>query len=230
MRLLFHILILPIFILVCAVVMMWLPLPDFLPPALSRGRNQLAAVVTGVLFMGNLVWTALYVIGSLLQHSRAVDEAFSPLGLEGQSYLLFGRQYHGLVEGRQVDVTFVKGRWSATLNIYVVADIDTRVAIGAKRPLLDCRECPRLSLGDSDLRHVQIFAQDEAWTRGLLADLEARGALSRLMAGQKSLGQGELYLQPGRIWLNSHPSRVDAAAFGQWFEDLMTLVKALSKF
>ncbi len=233
MRLLFHMLILPIFILICAVLMMWLPLPDFLPPALSNGRNLAAALAAGALFMGNLVWMALYVIGSLLQYSRAVDHAFVPLGLEAQAYLLFGRQYHGLFQGRQVDITFVRGRWSTALNIYVAAPLDTRAAIGAKRPLLDCRDCPRLALSIPGLHDVQIFAQDEAWTRNLLADATVQAALSRLMAGQKLLGQGELYIQPDRIWSSSRPQRVDAAVFRQWFEDLMTLVeaaKALSKF
>ncbi len=200
MRLLFHILILPVFIFACALAVIWLPLPDLFPAPLSQSRNQIAAAVTGVLLMANIIWMSIYILGLLLQPGHAVDHALAPLELKAKSYLLFGRQYHGIVQERQVDITFITGRWGWTaLNIYVKADLDTRAAIGEKRPLLDCRDCPRLPLNDPDLSHLAVFTRNEAWAKSLMVDSKGKAALSRLMADQKSFGLGDLYLQPGRI-------------------------------
>jgi len=189
------------------------------PPELAEGLR------TGLL--GNLIWLTVYVVSSRLQHSRAVDQPLVSLGLEAKSYLLFGRQYHGLVQGRQVDITFVRGRWGdSALNITVQVDLDTRAAIGQKRPLLDCRACPRLILSDPDLSHLEIYAQDEVWMQNLLAQSAAREALKRLMNDQASPGHREIYLQPGRIWFYAHPQEIAAAPFDLWIEDLIIVAES----
>src|SRR5713101_4380521 len=38
------------------------------------------------------------------QRRRQLDAAFSPLGLAGSGFNLTGRQYHGTLQGRRVDV------------------------------------------------------------------------------------------------------------------------------
>ncbi len=166
-------------------------------------------------------------VASLLQYGQPVDQALAPLGLKGQSYMIFGRQYHGLVQGRPVDITFVRGRWGWTaISIYVKANLNTRLAIGKKRPLLDCRDCARLILSDPDLNQLEIFAQDEGWAYNLLADSKVKAVVSRLMTGQKSPGHIEIYLQPDRVWLYAHSPKIAEAPLKQWVEDLLALAEA----
>ena len=118
MRLLFHRLLVPVLVFGCAIAAMWLPLPRSFPPALSGGRNQMAAIATGLVLLSNLLWLAGYAVNSRVQYNSAVDWPLVSQGLEAKSYMLFGRQYRGTLQGRQVDVTFVRGRWrDFALNI-----------------------------------------------------------------------------------------------------------------
>jgi hypothetical protein len=154
---------------------------------------------------------------------------FTSRGLTSHSYLGLGRQYQGLVQGRQVDVHFTPSQrlQPALLNIYVAADLDTRVAIGEQKPLLDCTDCPRVDVNELDLSHLQVFAEETVWARGLLAEPTNRATLSRLLGSQGEHGFREIYIQPGKIWLRAHPSsRVTEDRIGEWFDDLLALAEA----
>jgi hypothetical protein len=197
----------------------------------------MAAIATGLLGMGYLVALAVYVFSAYLGAGRALDGVCASLGLTSESYWIFGRRYHGSVErershGRQqIDITFLPSRrpGASILNIYVYARLGMRMAIGQRRPLLDCRDCPRLDMDDPALAHLEFFARDEVAARTLLADPAIRAALSRLMVRQELPGLGtafqELYVQPDRIWFRSHAQRVTEVQFRQWLDDLVALAQ-----
>ena len=209
MRTLLIIIIPPLLIFACALLIIWLPLPQPFPPALSGGRNQVAAVVAGLLGLAYLVGLALYLIASFRQAGQALDSPFLARGLTAENYLGVGRTYRGPVEGRAVEANYLpaQGLRPALLNVYVAAELGTRAAAGQKRPLLDCRDCAPL--------------------RDIRADEGSRAALNHLMSGQKSLGIRELYWQPERIWLRAHPSyRVAAEQVEGWLDALLLLAKA----
>jgi len=229
MRTLLIIIVPPLLIFVCALLIVWLPLPQPFPPALSGGRNQVAAVVAGLLGLAYLVGLALYLIASFRQAGQALDSPFLARGLTAENYLGVGRSYRGSVEGRAVEANYLpaQGLRPALLNVYVAAELGTRAAAGEKRPLLDCRDCAPVDLDEFDLGSLQIWAEDGERLRNLLADKGSRAALNRLVSEQKSLGIRELYWQPERIWLRAHPSyRVAGEQVEGWLDALLLLAKA----
>jgi hypothetical protein len=232
MQLLLLIFVPPILLFGFALIVMRLPLPRPFPPPQSNGRNLMAAVTTGILGVGYMIGLAVYVISLFLQAGRDLDAVFAPYGLTSRGYLVFGRQYHGEVESRQVDVDFVpaQGQRPALLNVYVSAAAGTRVAIGGQKPLLDCANCQRVTVDEPTLDYLHILAQDAAWVHALLADPANVAALGRLLEEQETLGLRELYVQPHRIWLRAHPSpQATEPHIQQWLNDLLALAQAVEK-
>jgi len=227
-RILLLILVPPILLFLCALLFLWAPLPHPFPPALSAGRDRISVIVTGILGIGYLIGLAVYVTSSFRRAGRVLDPVLTSTGLASESYLVFGRQYRGMIEGREVEVYFVpsQGVRSAQLSISVSAKLGARIAIGQRRPLLDCRDCARLEIAESGLSHLQFYAQEEGLARRLLADTASREALTRVMETHEEHGFRELYLQPQRVWLRAHPRRMTGELFRQWLEDVLALAEA----
>ncbi len=231
LRILLMLLIPPILLFLCALMIIWLPLPQPFPPALSRGRNLMSAIVTGILGAGYIVGLALYVVATFLRAGRVFDPVLAPAGMVSKSYLVFGRQYQGVLEGREVEIYFVpsSGIRLAQLNVYVAADIGMRVAMGWRRPLLDCGNCERLEAAGAELRGVQVYAQEEERAGRLLNDAASSEAIARLLADQEAYGIREIYLQPERVWLRARPQGMNGKRFRQWLDDVLVLAEASEK-
>ncbi len=206
---------------------LWAPLPHPFPPALSAGRDQMSAIVTGILGIGYLIGLAVYVTSSFRRAGRVLDPVLTSTGLASESYLVFGGQYRGVIEGRQVEVCLVpsQGIRPALLNIHVSAKLGARMAIGQRRPLLDCRDCARLEVAELGLGPLQVYAQEEERSRRLLTSPASREALTRVMEAQEEHGFREIYFQPGRVWLPAHPHRMTEELFRQWLEDVLALAE-----
>jgi len=123
-----------ILIFALALLILWLPLPRPAPPPFSDGRNLLAAALTGLLGAG---------LAAFRRSGEGFDSVFQMRGLAAGRYHLFGRSYRGLVDGRVVKVVFLPPRslQRALLNMTVSAKLAGRMAVGARTPLLDCRDC-----------------------------------------------------------------------------------------
>lgn len=225
-RIVLLILIPPVLLFAFALLMMWLPLPQPFPSSFSGGRDLVVAIMTGILGIGYMIGLGTYLMSSFSQAGRQLDPLFRSRGLIPRNYLVFRRQYQGIINGRQVEVRFTPswGLQRALLEMYVSTDLDMRMAIGRRRPLLDCRDCPRVDVDDLDLSHLQLFAEEAIRARRLLADPAHRATLIRLISNQEGNGFRDIYLQPGRIWLRAHPSsRATKAHIEGWLDGLMSL-------
>ena len=191
----------------------------------------MSAIVTGVLGAGYIVGLALYVVSTFLRAGRVLDPVLASAGMVSKSYLVFGRQYRGVLEGREVEVCFVpsSGIRPAQLNVYVAADIGTRAAIGRQRPLLDCRDCAQLEVAGTELQDVQMYAQQEERAGRLLSDAASSEAIARLLDDQEEYGIREIYLQPERVWLRARPQGMSGKQFRQWLDDMLALAEASEK-
>ena len=191
----------------------------------------MAAITIGILGAGYLIGLTVFVIASFRRASHALDSVLTSAGLASESYLLFGRRYRGVIQGRHVEVTFVpaQGANAAQLNVYVSASLGTRVAIARGKPLLDCGDCPRVNLDESPLGGFQVYSRDGEYARRLLADSEVRDALERLLDGGDVAGIREVYLQPERAWLRARPHGLTEGLFRQWLDDLIALAEAGEK-
>ncbi len=191
----------------------------------------MSAIVTGVLGAGYVVGLAVYVVSTFLRAGRVLDPVLASAGMVSKSYLVFGRQYQGVLEGREVEVNFVpsSGVRPAQLNVYVAVNIGTRVALGWQRPLLDCRDCERLEAAGAELRGVQVYAQEEERAGRLLNDAASKEAMARLLDDQETYGIREIYLQPERVWLRARPQGMRGKRFRQWLDDVLVLAEASEK-
>ena len=229
MRVVLIILVPAILLFGVALLLLWLPLPGPLPAPLSRGRNLMAAVTTGVLGLGYVLGLAVYVISSVRQAGQTLDAALTARGLASSSYLGVGRRYHGLIGGRQVTVYFMpaQGIQRALVDVHVSADLGARAALGEGRPLLDCRDCARVTVEGADWGRFDVYGEDETWVRRLLAD-PARGALLLGLLGDRQRdGLRELYLQPDQVWLRARPTTpVTGEHVQRWLDDVLALAQA----
>ncbi|MEA3336515.1 MAG: hypothetical protein U9R25_11435 [Chloroflexota bacterium] len=232
MRFLFLILAPAVVLLFVASVLVGLPLPAPFPDAGSQDRNLLAAVAVGVLGIAYLVWLTVYAVVSFRQAGQALDPALTSRGLTAQSHLGFGRKYHGRIRDRQVAMSYfpARGLRRALLDMAATASIQGRAAIGERRPLLDCANCPPVPIEGGDMGELQVFSEDPAWIQRFLAEQEHRQEILRLLGDQQGAGFRELYLQPGRIWLRGHPTpQVTASQVTQWLDDLLALAELLER-
>jgi hypothetical protein len=108
-------------------------------------------------------------------------------GLASEPCLLFGRRYRGRLEGRDVSVTFLpaQGLRPAQLDLTVGARLGLRAALAARRPVLDCGDCPRLDVDPAEWDGSPTWtregegvrrlteAQLRRWLDGLLAVAQA---------------------------------------------------------
>jgi hypothetical protein len=146
--------------------------------------------------------------------------------------MLFGRRYRGHVEGREIEADYMPSQVGkpSLLNVYVESDVDTRMAIGTQRPLLDCADCLYVNADEKDMDHLHILARDESWARGLLGRNGNGDVLLRLMHDQEALGKREIYFQPDRIWLRAHPTtQVTEVDLQQWFDGALALAQAAER-
>jgi hypothetical protein len=151
-------------------------------------------------------------------------------GLASEPYLLFGRRYRGRAEGRDVSVTFLpaQGFRPAQLDLTVGAQLGLRAALAARRPLLDCGDCPRLELEPVDWDGPSLWTRDGEEVRRLLGDAAARAALGDLVGGAGG-PRCELYLQPERMWLRMRGRRLTEAQLRRWLDGLLALAGAAER-
>jgi hypothetical protein len=145
-------------------------------------------------------------------------------------YFLNGRQYHGLVGGRQVDAYFYRG---PTLDLYLGANVKTRLGVGAKsgagRVVAGVLKRQPLAVADPDLQRLALFAHDDAWAGALLADPTARAALLRLTRDEGGYEIRQLSFQPEAVFLGLYHTdlrRITAESLRQWVDDLNALARA----
>ncbi len=181
--------------------------------------------VIALLVVGVLAWGAV----TIRQQAERLDKIFNPLGLTGKRYLVNGRQYHGSLQGRQVDIYFYRG---PSLVIYVAAKINTRLSIDLKGSLSRVTSQhptqPEVVTTDPDLVNLVIFSIDAHWGRDLLADPGAKSAILRLVGLQPGAEIHNLLFQPEAIELQVHhldPANLTIEAVTAWMNDLFSLVR-----
>lgn len=181
---------------------------------------------TIVMFVGVPVGAVLVI----LSRGRRWDEVFAPLGLTGSMYALTGRQYRGIVSGRQVTAQIYRG---PTLNLTAQTSLRTQMAIGTRTGLGTTLGrligAQPLQLDDPDFEHLVASAREENWARTLLADSKARELILRLTTYEGPYEVRNLIIREGTLRLSLFRFRLSSLTFENvqtWINDLLRLADA----
>ena len=204
-------------------VVIMLPLDDGIKPFVWVGL-----IVTFMfLAIGVTVVGAVVIVR---RRASDLDEIFTPLGLEGRSYLTAGRQYHGTYHGYSMHVYFHRG---PTLQIYLDVPLGTRVGIGRQSELarLATTMVPKelLDIDDPAFEHLAIYPDDMRWATDLFADSQARDTILRLTSEEAAAEVRSLSITPNAIlWQTRYiPLRnIKTDAVRAWINDLYELARA----
>jgi hypothetical protein len=225
-RVFFFLLPLPILILLCALTVYRMPLPA----ALAGSRDLVAAVAAGLIGMGYLGGLLVYLLFFLRRAGRALDPALAQGSLHPTWTPLGGRHYTGEINGRDVEARYrpAYALQPAHLDVTVHAPLGQRLALstGSQRPLLDCRDCPRIEV--PGLPGIRVYAADEFRAHAWLTQAPVQAALARLLAPADGAGVGELYVQPDQIWLRAR-LRMAESELAAWAKDALPALSALAE-
>ncbi len=175
----------------------------------------------------------------LIQRRRQLDAVFLPLGLAGSALGLSGRQYHGSVQGRRVDVYYVPatGGWQAfgspaKLDLYVATPLKTSLSVVTRDAVIEAAarlmQHPALQLNGAEWSGCDIFALDPDWSSALLADPAAKPAILRLTTNQGAFEQRQFSLRPEALQLHSRrmPTQLLTSPNAQgWMDDILLIAR-----
>jgi hypothetical protein len=205
-----------------AILVFLLPIPN---------EQRIYILVGGFFLILFLMIAFAFVWGawSIHRNSRKLDAALSPLDLTGKAYMWNGRQYHGLMHGRQVDVYFYRG---PSMDIYIASPLSTRLGIGLKgrknQPFSVGMNQTELVINNPAMQDVGVYSMDERWGRELLDDPFARAIILRLAAIQTGLEFRNLLFQPEALHFQLHhinPGTLTPENVHNWVADLLDLVR-----
>jgi len=166
------------------------------------------------------------ILVSVIRRKAQFDAVFEALGLGGEVYQTFFRQYHGTVQGRSVAVYFYRG---PVLEIEVGV---TRQAHADTRFLSGLMQHTPLVLDDPAVAELMVYAPEEVWTRELLARPHVVDALLRLTALTGIFTRQQVILSPGTWKLMCSGSRrlfgieLSVDQVRGWLDDLFTIADA----
>ncbi len=195
------------------------------PNSIFKGYNQPAALLTGILGIVFIIWLGFYTASSISQISGFLDSPMKEFGFISNSYMIFGRIYKGTIRGKNVEINFIPstGLRPALLNIYIEANIGTRLAIGEKRPLLDCNDCSIIEDYDEVLGENKVYALEREKANIILDNHKIRSYIFSIMENQASYRLREIYFQPDKVWLRIHPRQMNGEIFRKLIEDSILL-------
>jgi len=167
----------------------------------------------------------------LMRRASQLDEAFKPLSLDGKMYLTNGRQYHGVVQGRRVDIYFYRG---PTLEIFVEANVRSRIGIGVKSSVgaavAGMINRQPLDHGDADYVPFSIYANDPQWARDISADPTFKQAAIRLATNPTSYGLYNLIIAPGAVQIQRRyisTKAITPESVREWINDLIAVARII---
>lgn len=213
--------------------LIFVPLTIVESGSFSDATTLLVLVVPMAFFLliviGGALGAGYWVIS---RRTHWLDEALVPLGLEGKSYGLSGRQYHGIYQGRQVDILVYRG---PTVTIHVGTPLKTRLSVAERNRagLAIARAFKRepLETADPELAGLVVYAHEETWGQALLAQPEAKTIFNRLVLGESNFLFQQLHLNPEAFLLRLYRSKglfnfqIQPEQFRSWLNDVIRLAQ-----
>ncbi len=201
--------------------------------AFEPGSVERAAAfgVAMILLMSAFVAAAL---SFAARRTRVLDEAFRALGITPSGALLNIREFHGALNGRQLDAMFARRGPLLEMNVATLLHtelaVGTRTALGAVvRSVINAQELP---MADPAFANYVVSANDPEWARAALQYAPFRDAVLRAVSDPTGRELRVFALRPGAVKLTRHFFEPDAmpaqiAAMAQHLEAIARLVEQL---
>ncbi len=171
-----------------------------MPAGHENDRDLVFAGGLALFFLLSLIAILLWGTGQIRSQASRLDPAFFPYGMQGKGYLTSGRQYHGALSGRKLDVYFYRG---PILDIYLSTSIQTYMGLGYKTQvgalLGRMSGMQPLSGLAPALEPFVVTARDEPWARSLLSIPEAVEKILNLTSNPGPVELPALIFQPGTL-------------------------------
>jgi len=161
------------------------------------------------------------------QRAYWVDKIFARIPLKGSRLNISGRQYHGAVDEREVDVLYESG---PVLTVYVSTQVMTRLSVSDSeetvRGIAHIFHQEPISLQEEGLT---IYAHDVGWAQDFLEIPQVRELLKKLIFEPHPFLMRQVLIIPGRLMLRYYRSmqgedfKFAAEQAVRWVDELLQL-------
>ena len=199
-------------------------------PGVTESEALLIMVIPAVLFLFLIFGgSALTIILSIRRRAVWLDAAFDAFNLEGSSYAMTGRQYHGQYRGREMDVSFLRG---PSLLINLSTDLMTRMTISDSQSVLQGL-ANLVNKETIQMENDQLIAypHELEWAKTYLYNPQVRALLVDLVFDEHPFLIRQVEFQPGTITLRLYRSnkifgfKVLPEQVRKWVSTLLELVE-----
>jgi hypothetical protein len=177
-------------------------------------------LLTAIGIAGAASWASFQIV----RRRKMLDDVFLPLGLEGASYLINGRQYRGTFSGRPVYVYLSRG---PQMEIYVESPLRTRLSVSSSDALIQWiakrANEQAIPVDDPSFSHLVLYAADPGWANQLFAIPEARSGILRL-ADLSLSNSPQIMIQPGALVLRLPGIRMEHLSPGVAQQKLSSMI------
>lgn len=195
----------------------------------NSGVSLFIWIVIALVFaimVGAFIWGR----NSLRNRTQHLDAVFKLWGLKGESYYQFGRQYHGEIKGRHVDIYFQRG---PTLEIQMATPLDARALIVFKSEIgklsANLESFETVVLNNPSFHNLAFYAQDQYWLESILDEEVARQAMRQLMSVSHAYQLRQILIQPEKIKLTIRRLPIDEINtdnISAWIDDLFIILRS----
>lgn len=170
----------------------------------------------------------------LYRRTRGLDQVALPLGMQGENYQLFYRQYHGKFKDRDISIYFSRG---PTVEIELPTSLQTRMGISPQGietlMLAGWMQREPIQIHEPQLSELLIFALDESWAQQLLNNPQVPLLLRQLIFTKDAFPNHQILLIPGYFRLRLFGSmrlldfsfNLSSQQLRSWLENMVTLVE-----
>lgn len=197
-------------------------------PEVSASEFLFIVVLPATLFLVVTIgggWAAALLY--IRQQAAWVDKIFTGFSLKASRLNITGRQYHGEIRGREVDVLYSRG---PVLTIYISIRVMTRLSVSDSedviRGIANIFHQEPISLREEGLT---IYAHEEAWAQGFLDVPQVRDLLKGLLFEKHPFLVRQVLIIPGRLMLRYYRSKqgadfeFSAEQASRWMDELLQL-------
>ena len=174
----------------------------------------------------------IVLFASYQARKKRLDNVFLPVGVTGSRYQFLFRQYHGIVNGKELSIRFYRG---PVLEIEVETTFPANLVATQTRPsgLANFLGQTPLKMDDPAFEKLKIYSQDEDYARRLVQHSNVANQLLELTTPKENFVYRQVIFRSGKLILSSAFSSrlfgfdLDPDAARDWVAQVVALTSAV---